>query len=624
MKKRLSFLVLLVTLAVLLLSIVACNGTVTDVTTDAGTSADTDAVTPDGPSNITYVDKGAVHINKISELNKESDEVDSHAGLEAYSSLELNKREYASLGSFDLGGIATPYYPRVRKLNDGSYIMSYHATRLGSTVYVVTSKNGVSWSAPQAVLSAGEHPTYDDKIYYMTPDLCVLKDGTIILVSAFRANTNYSKHVDANGLVITMSKDNGRTWSSPQKIYTGTCWEPFIMQTSSGEIQVYFTQTGHLLAIHGWSADRRSSCVGLLRSNDGGKTWTQCVDYSAQIVMQEFVYHKNGYDYMNDQMPVAVELNNGTIALVAEYYNAKDSYKLSFAYSTDNWAKSLGFNEVGPSTLRGSVMSGAGPYIDQFISGETVLSAHGTKMSTYIGSSNATNFKNEYQPFPENKGHWSSVFVDSSHSVIGTMAATLAGTTDAPTSTAIDVGRMYLNHVIYAKGSTITLDGKTDDWANNTSALFIGSDSQAQMSMRFSYDENYVYVLYERLDDYLMEGDAEGIYIPLEGNRYYLIKMGIDGVTSSFYFDGENMIKKNVEGLEFAATIVGGVGDSSKDTGKILEIAIPRSIVSFASDGVFMFNATLYNTDKNANNSDNFSNVDTTARNTWQRIYLTK
>ena len=629
MKMKKNIFVSLLIVALMLSILCACGTTnTTDPVGTSGvgdTSADTSGDNAGQYPNVLIVEKDSVKIHSISELNTEDEGVDSHAGLESYSSLELNKRESTNLANLDLGGVSIPYYPRIRQMLDGTYIMTYHSTRLGGNVYAITSKDGVRWTNPRVILAAETHPDYNnDTILYMTPDLCVTDDGTIIIVSAFRGRNMYSKDVNANGIVVVRSTDGGKSWSQPQKIYTGTNWEPFIMQTSSGEIQVYFTQTGHLLAEHGWSEERRSSCVGLLRSNDDGITWTKQVGYSAQIVMQEYVFNKNGYDYMNDQMPVAVELNNGTIALAAEYYNAKDSYKISLAYSKDNWAKSLGYNEVGPSTLAGSVISGAGPYIDQFYSGETVLSTHSSEMNTYIGTANASNFKNAYSPFAGNKGHWSSVYVDSTHSVMGCMANTISGDISSPTATTLDVGRMYLNHVVYAKKSDITVDGKTDDWDNNTSALFIGSTSQAQMSMRFSYDDENIYILYERLDNYMMENDAEGIYIPLANNQYYLIKMGATGVVQSFLFDGERMKVQNVEGISWAATIVGGLGDTKKDTGKILEVCIPRSMTVVSDAGLFMFNATIYNTDKSGSDSDNFSNVDAKDRTTWQRIYLTK
>ena len=72
-------------------------------------------------------------------------------------------------------------------------------------------------------------------------------------------------------------------------------------------------------------------------------------------------------------------------------------------------------------------------------------------------------------------------------------------------------------------------------------------------------------------------------------------------------------------------TIVGGVGDKDRDTGKILEFSIPRDKTVISEQGLMLFNAVLYNKDKTEKPiSDYFSNAEITNKNTWQRVYLTK
>lgn len=625
LNKKIAFLLLLVVLSVALL--ISCGNTVeTNGTADTNETESTGSDTSDQITDgISKVDKDSVKIYSISELNLEQGTADSHKGLEKYSSLELNNREYRQLTSRDLGGINVPFYSRVRQTKDGKYIMTYQSGRISSEVYVAFSDDGVRWRNSGSIFTRCDYPDgYKDTMLFMTADLCVLDDGTIVVVCAFRGKENYRNDVNSNGLVVIRSTDNGATWSEMQMIYRGTAWEPYIMQTKSGEVQVYFTQTGHLLAIHPFMEDRRSSCVALLRSGDRGLTFTEAVDHSAQIVMQQFIFNRDGYDYMCDQMPCAVELNNGKIALVAETCDANEKYKISVAYSSDNWAKSLAFNEVGPTDRITNFMGSAGPYLVQMLSGECVLSVHTTGMSTYIGSSEARGFTNQYTPFGDHEGLWASLYADSSHSVIGTMANIISGETKSPTSTTLDIGRMYLNHAIYANSSEKTVDGKNDDWSSDTQALFIGSETQAQMSMRFAYDDQRVYFLIERLDEYLTSSDVEGIFVPGEGKSYYLIKFGVNGIDSVQYNDGERMKNAEFEGVQWAMTLVGGVDDKDRDTGKILELSIPRDKVVI-TDGMLSFNAILYNRDKNERAvSDTFSCVDTVDRQSWQRVYLTK
>ena len=626
-KKKIIFALLALTLAVLAV-LCSCTGAQTADSTDAATedaSASDNSTAAD--ERITVVGKGEAKIHSISELNSDSAVIDSHAGMEQYSTLELNYREYTQLSGIDLAGVNNAYYPRIRQMKNGKYIMTYQAGRISWEVHCAFSDDGVKWKNSQKLLETCEYPNgYNDTMLFMTADLCVLDDGSIIVVSAFRGKSNYSTDVNSNGIVVIKSTDNGQTWSEKKVIYTGTCWEPYVMQTSSGEVQVYFTQTGHLIALHGWDPDRRSSCVGLLRSSDRGETWTQPKDYSAQIIMQQFIYRKNGYDYMCDQMPSAIELHDGRIALAAETCNAQDSYRLSVAFSSDNWAKSLGFAERGPADRVDNFIQAAGPYLAQFASGETLLSCHTSKMHVYMGNNSAKNFTNEYQPFPDHKGHWGSLYVDSGHSVIATMANTLSGEISSPKTTSLDVGRLYLNHAVFARSVDIKIDGKTDDWEANTEALFVGSDSQAQMSIRFSYDDERVYILVERLDNYLMKADQEGIFIAAPDGSYYIIKFGAEGIDSIQHNVDGRFKNVQLEGIEWAMTIVGTVGDKQKDTGKILEMSFPRELVSISESGVMPFNAMIYNKDKEAEKAvgDGFSNVTVTDRSTWQRVYLTK
>ena len=78
------------------------------------------------------------------------------------------------------------------------------------------------------------------------------------------------------------------------------------------------------------------------------------------------------------------------------------------------------------------------------------------------------------------------------------------------------------------------------------------------------------------------------------------------------------------EGIKWQMTLVGGVGDKDRDTGKILEFSIPREKIN-VSDGYISFNAVLYNKDKTEKPvSDTFSCVDVAKRETWQRVCISK
>ena len=565
-------------------------------------------------------------INAISELNKEEGELDSHAGYETYSSLELNRREYVSVSGSELGGMSTPFYSRIRRMQNGKYIMVYQANRIPWNIYCAISDDAMNWENPKNLFKKQAYPNgYDDEMIFMTADLCVLDDGTIIVVSAFRGRNNYRSDVNSNGLCIRTSKDNGATWSKLKIIYTGTAWEPYIMQTKAGEVQVYFTQTGHLIAEHGYNNDLRSSCVGLLRSDDRGATWYggDPSKYTAQIIMQQYRTTLD-YVYMSAQMPSVVELNNGTLALMAETVTESGSYRISAAYSNDNWARTLAFAEEGPSDYIKNFESAGGPYLAQFPSGETVLSIHNANMKVLIGDSNARNFSGKFQPFGSNKGVWSSLFVDGSHSILGTMANVLTGELSSPTSSSIDVGRLYLNHAIFAKQADIRLDGRSLDWNDNTSALFIGSDTQAQMSIRFTHDDENVYILIERLDEIKGAGDGESIIIAASDSTYYTLTFDANGLSEVIYFDGTTSRSVGSGGITWSMMTYDGSGNTEgHEKGKVLEIAVNKSLCGIADDGHLSINATLSNQDDNETVTvDTFTKITAEDISTWHRVYF--
>ena len=184
--------------------------------------------------------------------------------------------------------------------------------------------------------------------------------------------------------------DNGNTWTDSQKIYTGICYEPSILQLDTGEIQVYFTHGAPIMYMNSdydeeysksivarSSKQGQSSGVAIISSIDNGNTWTPDVKgvettgineekydpnvrnpYSAYIISQQSVKenYTNIFNFskpfywsgesstwnqhtginlnenmkikMTNQMPVAVKLNNGKIAVSMETRETNVSYIL--------------------------------------------------------------------------------------------------------------------------------------------------------------------------------------------------------------------------------------------------------------------------------------------------------
>ncbi len=144
-----------------------------------------------------------------------------------------------------------------------------------------------------------------------------------------------------------------------------------------------------------------------------------------------------------------------------------DYYNISVAYSDDNWARTLGIDEEGPSDKQKDLWNGGAPYLKQFPSGETILSYNAKNVyQIRLGDAKARKFYNPCLPFgKEMTGVWGSLELDGSHTVIGTVQDRSSG------SSHILIGRMNLNHTLYAGNMTPAVDGDNKDWAGNTEAF---------------------------------------------------------------------------------------------------------------------------------------------------------
>ena len=232
------------------------------------------------------------------------------------------------------------------------------------------------------------------------------------------------------------------------------------------------------------------------------------------------------------------------------YNNEKSVYSTSTG---------LGEVEVGPINRVIAANSGSGPDIVQFPSGETLLSYHfwpsfqmkigdntghfvqesrdngnieeikcyvdGTynneklanqnlhkkiSKNTYCAAINIT----DYGTTSEGGYDFGGIYVDNSHRVLAALAYV-----DSK-GTHLKVSQYYLNHSIdsYSDG----LSQKNDD------ALFIGSDSSAQETVRTYHDDDYLYFVLDRLDSSVSSADSNGLRIhsdalKLNGKKYNYI-----------------------------------------------------------------------------------------------------
>lgn len=605
-----------VLLALLGASLCACAGTQVQDTADSSIS---DVGGAEEPDNV--IETPSVHISSISELNLVS-EVDSHANAVGNATFELNRREYYDVPRTSLV-TTTPYYPRLKQVSDDRYILFFNDGKTGPNVKYTVSSDLESWSAPEFLFKE----TSDTQ--YATCDAVVLDNGDILAVASFRPKdwSAYISKMDQSGIVIRRSTDGGNTWSDMKKIYYGMNWEPYIMQLSSGEVQIYFTHTAPYTYLYGYNSNIRSSGSAIIRSYDNGESWTPNVTsapYAADRVMQTYIGMEAGKKYFNDQMPVAVQLNNGNILLACETLNLQKQFRISVGISYDNWKIPLGIEEAGPADKFAMSTHGSGPYVAQMKSGETVISYNSGELSMIIGDANGKNFSSPITPMSGiAKTYWGAIEVLGAHTLLTVQDDdTKIGSVDARR---ITYGNMYLNHDIFAKKTEVVVDGDPSEWKNNTDASFVGSESQAQASVRYSEDSDNLYILIERLDYYLdPTKDTTMVFLGEEGSDiYYKITVSADGTCVIQRF--ENKRPSAFQGdFECKVTCVGTPGNSDDtDTGYVAEIRLKKSDCAITTDNGIRTTLMLSNKDgRTEYANDTITGHDIQNMKTWQYVFF--
>lgn len=615
MKKTLSVISVIFAVAIL----AACGGNGSPVTTSPDSADTVQTVSPETDDVTTKEDavKNVV-IHSISELNTKT-VAGSHNGDTSLSCIEP---DFRTMRLFGISDLRTPsaYYPRLKKLADGSYILFYQDGRWGPNILYKTSEDLKTWSSAKYLFRTGS--AGGDIRDYATCDAAVLQNGDILAVCSYRPESTYQTRLDLSGLMVKTSSDNGKTWSDEKIVYVGMNWEPYVLQRKSGEIQIFFTHTAPYVHLYGYNNTIRSSGSAIIRSYDNGQTWTPFVTgapYEAWRVMQSYDGDLNGIKIFNDQMPVAVELQDGTVAIACETQSIDRKFTISLGWDHDNFAKALAIDEVGPADRQTSFTSGTGPYIAAFPSGETLLSfSNGARMRLMVGNENAKNFTNEIIPWGTDYNNlWGSLEVISGNAVVFTGAhqpVMQTGTTDSQ----LTFGIAYLNHTPTGSVMTPVIDGDSSDWDGNTDALFLGAQSQAQCCFRFARDSENIYILCERLDSYMKTGDSILLFFTAE-KGYYKMEVTYDGI-KSLMRNTRSFEAVSFDDIKCGTAISGKTGEQGDETyGWVNEIAIPLSYVG--DPGAFRFTAALKNADKEGRSEqDTFASADLANTSRWFRI----
>lgn len=596
-------------------------------------------------------------LRSIKELNTDS-ENGSHANDDYHTaSIERNFRETVDLTQPTTGSgrFSNAYYPRIKKVNDDLYLMLWHYGQTGAHIYYATSKDCINWTPmvlyrndteeSRITYTEGEHAGETDRYVAVNADAVVLDNGEILCTYYLRPNKGYTFSSDHNGLYLvrgTVNENNEIVWGEHKKIYTGQGWEPYIWQREDGRVEIYWTSVVAYTSMYGYDRDKRSTCTMLIWSDDNGHTWTPDVregdknHYQAYRVYNEYIGDKIPYGtnadgspmyteavpYFGGQMPSATRLYDGRTMLALEIQKLDGSYDFSFAVSEEGgYWKELGLLENGPANAQQSIFDAAGPYLACFPSGEVYLTYHWSGRQYYrLGDPNGTGFTNRSWPAITGKGGmWGSSELVSSHEVI-----TAGQIKYDENKYGIELEHSYLNHRTNAKKVTVTVDGNIADWSNNTDALFVGSESQAQITLQTAHDEENIYFLITRLDKFLTAKDTASVNIGIGQTQFYTVTADISGnVEVTCFING---VKTDVACSTKAAVKVVGTIDNNKDVdeGCVIEIAVPRSAVGLVGAESYLVRPELVNVDGNGFVRDTLTGVSHYATTLWPEVKLDK
>lgn len=431
--------------------------------------------------------RAKVHLHTIDEMNRTPHAVNSHAGVEKRSSLEVvyDTKQLIPNEQLDIRGGAV--YSRIKRLHNGEYMLLFHGHHIGSYIYCCLSRDLKSWSRRDILFRPYPvtHALGDDQRRFSTADAVVLDNGDIVVVCSYRANHGYLHSVDC-GIMMRRSSDNGKTWSDERIIYEGANWEPYLLQLPDGRVQCYFTDSDHQTANSGTS---------IIISSDNGHTWSR----KAIVCRQHRYTYPDGTRIYTDQMPSFRLLNDGCTLLGLLESNCaiprEGDYHLSVVRQHGTEWTPLTGNEVGPADRDNNIVKGAGGYVATFPSGETVLSCNRkNRFSLKVGNHTGTQFNGAsweegwLQPF---HGYWGSTERVDSHRLLATVHC----------KRGIQYAICHLNHDITAPRLDVGLDGRNNEWQHDE-ALFVGSDTPSQAILRAAHDSSHLYLLVEcRSDD---------------------------------------------------------------------------------------------------------------------------
>lgn len=487
-------------------------------------------------------------------------------------------------------------YPRIKRLSDGTLLMSFMDMHYGPNIYVRRSEdNGRTWSDATVLKRwyKAESTVGKDEVHYVNPDFIELQDCRVMIAYQWRYRLGYSDIPNTNnncGIEIMFSEDKGRTWGESREIYRGRCWEPAMLQLPSGEIQMYITSSQDV--VDGVSYPRTM----LIRSFDGGKTWQG--KEMCGIDDNEAISRTIDGRFAYDGMPSGVYLDDGQgiVVPLEVWHGALVMDQTPIIVRTDletNWRfdqKKI-LEEGGPDFPDKKEVNkdfqGYGPYGCKTGTGEVIVLSNGTYKGvegiwTFIGDKKADNFYHATSPFA---GYWGSIDYVGDNKVIAAGSEKYRGQ-DKKIHYRVKVmtGRLNYSKTV-AKGGLEMLPVK-DFNAESNDFWFVGKATESSAFADFGYTDDVfevgAYILDGNIISFTPENsDAAAVLVSRGKPGCYENYQIISNAEGKFivYKEFTRSWHKIYEG-QAAVDIVGTVNEpSDTDLGYGIKVSVPWEVI---------------------------------------------
>jgi len=510
--------------------------------------------------------------------------------------ISWDKASYMEMTSVDVADRSVEknlYYPRIKRLSNGTLFMSFENDHFGWDIYVRRSEdNGKTWSDATLLVKTtpAESSVGPDEKVYVNPDFIELSDGRILLAYQWRYKKGYGDLPNTNnncGIEIMFSEDHGATFSDPVEIYRGRCWEPAMLELPSGEIQMYITSSQDIID------DMSAPQTVVIRSFDGGKTWQgkdRCGIHDNEVISRT-VDSRSTFDGMpsgvwlddNNGIAVPLEVWHGRWVVdqtpVIVKTDVKSSWRGDLASIRANGGPEWPFKKQLNKDF-----FGYGPYSTKLATGEMIVLSNGTYKGkqgiwTFIGDKKADNFTNATNPFD---GYWGSIDYVGDNKVIAT--STVRYTQDGETRGMVRVITGKLNYSKSIEKRDVKLPSVLEFNKESNDFWFLGHTFPSSVFADFAYTEDgfiFITILFDDKLTALTTENSDASVILLARHRCPQYKIVVNGAGKYTVYEEDNISWKKVyEGLTSDIDLVGSLNqDNDEDVGFSAKVVIPWKFI---------------------------------------------